>query len=274
MKDLYTQIQDAHDYIRRYTNIRPDVAIVLGTGLGHFSDNLTDSVTIAYSDIPHFPTSTVESHAGKLLIGKIGKSNVVVMAGRFHYYEGYSAREITFPIRVMEALGADQIILTNAAGGVNPHFCEGEIVCVTDHINMMPEHPLRGPNDDRLGLRFPDMLHVYDDQMRSKFDEISSALSIPIKHGVYLGWQGPTLETPAEYKLARILGADVLGMSTVPEVIVAHHAGMRICVFSIVSNVCYPASRQKVTTIENVIKVVNSSAHQLDKLLEHYLTSL
>lgn len=274
MKDLFSQIQEALDHIRTYTDIKPKVAIVLGTGLGSFVEKIREPIEIPYAQIPHFPVSTVESHAGKLVIGKIGSTEVVVMAGRFHYYEGYSTKEITFPIRVMKAIGAEQIILTNAAGGLNPHFSEGEIVSITDHINMMPEHPLRGPNDDRLGLRFPDMLHVYDTEMKSKFEAIAKSIEVPLKHGIYLGWQGPTLETPAEYKLARILGADVLGMSTVPEVIVAHHAGMRIAVFSIVSNVCFPISKIRVTTLEDVIRVVNTAAKKLDAILEEYLLAL
>jgi purine-nucleoside phosphorylase len=274
MDNLYQQIIEATSYIKRYTSIAPQVAVVLGTGLGRFTDRVEILNEIPYSDIPHFPTSTVEGHAGKLILGKIGQLPIVVMAGRFHYYEGYSAKRLTFPIRVLKALGAERIILTNASGAVNPYYKEGEIVCVTDHINMFPDHPLRGDNDERLGLRFPDMLHVYDSTMLEDFSKIAEELKIPLKKGVYLGWQGPSLETPAEYKLARIFGADVLGMSTVPEVIVAHHAGLKIGVFSIVSNICFPKSNLTVTTLEDVIRVVDIAASKLELLLVKYLQSI
>jgi purine-nucleoside phosphorylase len=269
----YDHIQESVLYIKSKVNTQARTAIVLGTGLGGLVDKLDNVTTIPYSELPHFPISTVDSHAGQLLIGTIHHVSVIVMAGRFHYYEGYSAHEVTFPIRVLKALGIEDIILTNASGGLNPHYHEGEIVCITDHINMAPDHPLRGPNDDRLGVRFPDMLHAYNKDLRDTFTKISGQIGLKLKHGIYLCLQGPSLETPAEYRMARILGADVLGMSTVPEVIVANHAGMRICVFSIVSNVCFPSSNLSVTTLEEVIQVVSRSALKLVELLDKYFES-
>jgi len=250
------------------------IAVVLGTGLGDFAHSLTDIVEIPYSEIPHFPISTVRSHHGKLVFGLKSGVPVVVMAGRFHYYEGYSAAELTFPIRVLKALGIDKMIMTNAAGGINPHFNEGDIVQVTDHINLMPDHPLRGHNDERLGLRFPDMLQAYDKEMILSFEKMADDLGILLRQGVYLGLQGPSLETPAEYKMARIMGADILGMSTIPEVIVAKHVGIKVAVFSIVSNVCFPKSALTETTVEAVIATVMKSVEKVQRLFDAYFEQI
>lgn len=271
---LFDDIQESCAYILSKVAVDAKTAIVLGTGLGSLVDRLTETMSISYIDIPHFPISTVDSHAGKLVFGKMCGVPIIVMAGRFHYYEGYTSKQVTFPIRVFKALGIDDIILTNASGGINPHFQEGAIVCVSDHINMVPDHPLRGFNDDRLGVRFPDMLHAYNREMRDTFTRLAADINVPLQHGVYLCLQGPSLETPAEYKMAHILGADVLGMSTVPEVIVANHAGMRICVFSIVANICFPSSHLTVTTLEDVINVVSKAADNVTKILEHYFKEL
>jgi len=250
------------------------IAVVLGTGLGDFAHSLTDIVEIPYSEIPHFPISTVRSHHGKLVFGLKSGVPVVVMAGRFHYYEGYSAAELTFPIRVLKALGIEKMIMTNAAGGINPHFNEGDIVQVTDHINLMPDHPLRGHNDERLGLRFPDMLQAYDKEMILLFEKMADDLGILLRQGVYLGLQGPSLETPAEYKMARIMGADILGMSTIPEVIVAKHVGIKVAVFSIVSNVCFPKSALTETTVEAVIATVMKSVEKVQRLFDAYFEQI
>jgi purine-nucleoside phosphorylase len=270
MKALYDQIEESKKFIQSYVRTGADHAIILGTGLGDFGNTLTDRIEIPYSNIPYFPVSTVQGHSGKLIFGYKGGIPLIIMSGRFHYYEGYSARELTFPVRVLKALGVSHLIITNAAGGINPHFAEGEIVIINDHINMMPDHPLRGENDDRLGLRFPDMLHAYDPVEIKNFMDISKSANITIRSGVYLGLQGPSLETPAEYKMAHILGADLVGMSSVPEVIVARHAGMKVTAFSIVSNVCYPPSEITETTVEDVIAVVNKSAINLQKILNKY----
>lgn len=270
MISLFDKIQESKTYIERILIPEAKIAVVLGTGLGDFAQSLTDIIEIPYSEIPHFPVSTVASHQGKMVFGYKSGVPVVVMAGRFHYYEGYSAAEITFPIRVLKALGVEKMILTNAAGGINPHFNEGDIVQVTDHINLMPEHPLRGFNDERLGLRFPDMLQAYDAEMVLSFGKIADTLGLSLKQGVYLGLQGPSLETPAEYKMARIMGADILGMSTIPEVIVAKHAGIKVAVFSIVSNVCFPKSAITETTVEAVIATVMKSVGRLQLLFDAY----
>lgn len=270
MISLFDKIQESKTYIERILIPEAKIAVVLGTGLGDFAQSLTDIIEIPYSEIPHFPVSTVASHQGKMVFGYKSGVPVVVMAGRFHYYEGYSAAEITFPIRVLKALGVEKMILTNAAGGINPHFNEGDIVQVTDHINLMPEHPLRGFNDERLGLRFPDMLQAYDAEMILCFGKIADNLGLSLKQGVYLGLQGPSLETPAEYKMARIMGADILGMSTIPEVIVAKHAGIKVAVFSIVSNVCFPKSAITETTVEAVISTVMKSVGRLQLLFDAY----
>jgi len=270
MISLFDKIQESKTYIERILIPEAKIAVVLGTGLGDFAQSLTDIIEIPYSEIPHFPVSTVASHQGKLVFGYKSGVPVVVMAGRFHYYEGYSAAEITFPMRVLKALGVEKMILTNAAGGINPHFNEGDIVQVTDHINLMPEHPLRGFNDERLGLRFPDMLQAYDAEMILSFGKIADNLGLSLKQGVYLGLQGPSLETPAEYKMARIMGADILGMSTIPEVIVAKHAGIKVAVFSIVSNVCFPKSAITETTVEAVIATVMKSVGRLQLLFDAY----
>ena len=270
MISLFDKIQESKTYIERILIPEAKISVVLGTGLGDFAQSLTDIIEIPYSEIPHFPVSTVASHQGKLVFGYKSGVPVVVMAGRFHYYEGYSAAEITFPIRVLKALGVEKMILTNAAGGINPHFNEGDIVQVTDHINLMPEHSLRGFNDERLGLRFPDMLQAYDAEMVLSFGKIADTLGLSLKQGVYLGLQGPSLETPAEYKMARIMGADILGMSTIPEVIVAKHAGIKVAVFSIVSNVCFPKSAITETTVEAVIATVMKSVGRLQLLFDAY----
>ncbi len=274
MISLFDKIQESKTYIERILIPKSKIAVVLGTGLGDFAQTLTDILEIPYSEIPHFPVSTVASHKGKLVFGYKSGVPVVVMAGRFHYYEGYSAAEITFPIRVLKALGVEKMILTNAAGGINPHFNEGDIVQVTDHINLMPEHPLRGFNDERLGLRFPDMLQAYDAEMIFSFGKIADNLGLSLKQGVYLALQGPSLETPAEYKMARIMGADILGMSTIPEVIVAKHAGIKVAVFSIVSNVCFPKSAITETTVEAVIATVMNSVGRLQLLFDAYFVSM
>lgn len=273
MSSLFEKISESASFLKA---IVPDIsgtAVVLGTGLGSFADKLEGKVEIPYNTIPHFPVSTVQSHHGHLVFGYKSGKPVIVLSGRFHYYEGYSADVVAYPVRVLKALGIERIILTNAAGGINPHFKEGETVIVTDHINMMPDHPLRGSNDERLGPRFPDMMHAYDKEWIEVFKNIASTLNISLRSGVYLGLQGPSLETPAEYRMAHILGADLVGMSTIPEVIVAKHSGMKVCVFSIVSNVCFPPSALTETTIESVISVVEHSAKKLLAILDYYFES-
>ena len=213
----------------------PKTAIVLGTGLGQLASEITDSFEIPYTDIPHFPVSTVEGHAGKLIFGKLGKTDIMAMQGRFHYYEGYSMQEVTFPVRVMYELGIKTLFVSNAAGGMNPDFKIGDLMVITDHINMFPDHPLRGKNIPT-GPRFPDMHEPYAHALIAKADQVAQKYGIPLQHGVYVGVQGPTFETPAEYRMYRILGGDAIGMSTVPEVIVAHHCGIKAFGVSIITD--------------------------------------
>ena len=207
----------------------------MGTGLGQLASEITDTYEFAYSDIPNFPVSTVEGHSGKLIFGRLGGRDIVAMQGRFHYYEGYSMKEVTFPIRVMYELGIKTLFVSNAAGGMNPDFRIGDIMVITDHINFFPEHPLRGKNMPT-GPRFPDMHEPYDHQLIALADEIARERGIRLVHGVYVGTQGPTFETPAEYRMFRIIGGDTVGMSTVPEVIVAHHCGIRVFGVSVVTD--------------------------------------
>ena len=214
---------------------KPQTAIILGTGLGRLADEIVIEQEIPYSEIPHFPQSTVEGHSGKLLLGKLGGKDVLAMQGRFHFYEGYSMREVTFPVRVMYELGIQTLFVSNAAGGTNPSFSVGDIMIITDHINFFPEHPLRGKNFPT-GPRFPDMHEAYDKNLIVLADTIAQEKGIKVQHGVYLGTQGPTFETPAEYRMFARLGADAVGMSTIPEVIVANHCGIKVFGVSIITD--------------------------------------
>ena len=213
----------------------PETAIILGSGLGKLVDEITDKYEINYTDIPHFPVSTVEGHSGKLIFGKLGDKDIMAMQGRFHFYEGYSMKEVTFPVRVMRELGIKTLFVSNAAGGMNPDFEIGDLMIITDHINFFPEHPLRGKSIE-YGPRFPDMSEAYNKELIRKANEIAAEKGIKVQHGIYIGTQGPTYETPAEYKMFRILGADAVGMSTVPEVIVANHCGIRVFGISVITD--------------------------------------
>jgi purine-nucleoside phosphorylase len=210
--------------------------IILGTGLGALADRISERNEISYDSIPHFPVSTVEGHSGKLIIGKLGGKPVIALQGRFHYYEGYDMKQVTYPIRVMQLLGIENLFVSNAAGGMNGSFKIGDIMLIEDHINMFPEHPLRGKNIPELGTRFPDMSEPYDPGLRKLAAEIAEKNNIKLQFGVYVGTQGPTFETPAEYYFFKIIGGDAVGMSTVPEVIVARHAGMRVLAFSVITD--------------------------------------
>ena len=213
----------------------PKTAIVLGTGLGQLASEITDTYEFPYSEIPNFPVSTVEGHSGRLIFGRLGGKDIMAMQGRFHFYEGYSMKEVTFPVRVMYELGIQTLFVSNAAGGMNPEFRIGDLMIITDHINLFPEHPLRGKNFPT-GPRFPDMHEAYDNQLIALAAQIADEQGVKVQHGVYVGVQGPTFETPSEYKMYRLLGGDTVGMSTVPEVIVAHHCGIRTFGNSIVTD--------------------------------------
>ncbi len=233
---MLKKINETADYIRSKVEEMPKTAIILGTGLGKLVDHLAEKQEIPYEEIPNFPVSTVEGHSGKLIFGKLGEKKVMAMQGRFHYYEGYDMKEVTFPIRVMKALGMDNLLVSNASGGMHPDFKIGDLMIITDHINLFPEHPLRGKNDKRLGDRFPDMSEAYSKDFIKKAKEIATKNDIRVVEGVYVGTSGPTFETPAEYRYFRIVGGDAVGMSTVPEVIVANHAGMKVFGMSIITD--------------------------------------
>jgi purine-nucleoside phosphorylase len=252
---LFDKIQETIDYIQSFVAFQPQVGIILGTGLGNLTDDLLIAYEFDYADIPHFPVSTVKSHKGKLIFGYLEGKAVVVMAGRFHYYEGYSMQQVTFPIRVLKFLGIETLVITNVAGSTNGNIEAGDIVFVRDHVNLQPENPLRGENDERLGVRFPDMLETYDKKLIQKGLRIAENNRIRATSGVYVALQGPNLETPAEYTFINRIGGDLVGMSTVPEVLVARHSGLRLLVISIVSNKCFPIEEIRSTTLESVIAV-------------------
>ena len=232
---MLEKIQETATYLKGQMHTCPETAIILGSGLGKLADEITDKKEISYTDIPNFPVSTVEGHSGKLIFGKLGDKDIMAMQGRFHFYEGYSMKEVTFPIRVMRELGIKTLLVSNAAGGMNPDFEIGDLMIITDHINFFPEHPLRGKNIE-YGPRFPDMSEAYNKELIRKANEIAAEKGIKVQHGIYIGTQGPTYETPAEYKMFRILGADAVGMSTVPEVIVANHCGIQVFGISVITD--------------------------------------
>lgn len=232
----YEQIQEAARFVRSKTRQTPSVALILGSGLGAFADALEEPDVISYGSIPYFPQSTVSGHAGRLVIGRFGETTVVVMQGRFHLYEGYPAEQIVFPVRVLEALGVKRLIVTNAAGAVNADFAPGELMLITDHINLTGRNPLIGANDERLGPRFPDMTEAYSPALRRLFTEAAAEEKITLRQGVYVAITGPAYETPAEIRMYRVLGADACGMSTVPEVLAANHGGMEVCGISCITN--------------------------------------
>jgi purine-nucleoside phosphorylase len=239
----------------------------LGTGLGGLAKAVKREFEIPYDQIPHFPVSTVESHAGKLLIGMVGGKRVVAMEGRFHLYEGYTLKQVTFPVRVMKALGIETLIVSNAAGGLNPQFNKGDIVLMTDHINFQGDNPLIGKNDDTMGPRFPDMFNAYDMDLRNLAIQVSIDEKIPIQKGVYVGVTGPTLETAAEYRMMRILGGDLVGMSTVPEVIVARHQGTKVLGFSVVTDMGLPDALEACSH-QKIVAVAEIAGPKLSRLIE------
>ena len=232
---MYEKIQETASWLKQRMTTSPKTAIILGTGLGQLASEITDKYEFPYNEIPYFPVSTVEGHAGKLIFGKLGGKDIMAMEGRFHFYEGYDMKEVTFPERVMYELGIETLFVSNASGGMNPNFVIGDLMIIDDHINFFPEHPLRGKNFPT-GPRFPDMHEAYDKQLRDLADQIAKEKGIRVVHGVYVGVSGPTFETPAEYKMYHRLGGDAVGMSTVPEVIVARHCGIKVFGMSIITD--------------------------------------
>lgn len=237
---LSSQIDEALAVVRARTRLTPGIGIILGTGLGGLATRIQVQDEIPYRDIPHFPLSTVESHAGRLLLGQLGGRPVVAMQGRFHRYEGYDLRQVTFPVRVMRAMGVKTLLVSNACGGMHPLWAAGDLVLLSDHINLLGDNPLVGANEEKLGPRFPDMSEPYDRELRALARAIAMEKGLTLREGVYVAVPGPNLETRAEYRMLKLMGADVVGMSTVPEVIVANHGGMRVLAVSIITDMCLP----------------------------------
>ncbi|HON18569.1 MAG TPA: purine-nucleoside phosphorylase [Salinivirgaceae bacterium] len=260
------EFRKATEYIRSKITSTPEVGIILGSGLGNLGNRIENAIKIPYQEIPNFPISTVEGHSGTLVFGKLGGKNIIAMQGRFHYYEGYSMGQVTFPVRVMKLLGVKTLFVSNAAGGLNPDFQTGDLMIIRDHINFFPENPLRGKNFNEFGPRFPDMSKAYSPHLIKMAQEIAAKNGIKTKIGVYVGSSGPTLETPSEYKMFRILGADATGMSTVPEVIVANHMGMEVFGMSVITNVDKPSDPEKGTTHEEVQDVAGSVEPSMTKI--------
>jgi len=265
--------QAAADVVRARFGARPDAAIILGTGLGRLAAEIDAAETIEYSELPGFPLSTVESHAGRLLCGTLAGKTVIAMQGRFHRYEGYSLQQVAFPVRVMRALGADTLVVSNACGGLHPLWNAGDLMLIADHINLLGDSPLMGPNDDRLGPRFPDLSAPYDASLRSLARRVAAEQGITLREGVYVAVAGPNLETRAEYRMLRAVGADVVGMSTVPEVLVAVHAGMRVLGVSIITDMCLPDALEP-ATVERIISVANRAEPSLTALVRGVLEQL
>ena len=253
---LYDQVQECLAFIRQRSDHQPKLGIILGTGLGTISEDIVVEREFVYGLLPYFCASTVASHRGKLILGHLHGVPVVVMSGRLHYYEGYSMQQLTFPVRVMKALGIERLIISNASGSVNGNIDAGDVILLRDHINMQPENPLRGNNDPRMGPRFPDMLHAYDRDLNTWAIARLAEYGLNGHEGVYLALAGPNLETPAEYRMANIIGADCIGMSTVPEVLVARHCGLPVFVLSVVSNKCFPIAEIQPTTVDDVMETV------------------
>lgn len=257
---------EALAYIQGVTAARPEYVIILGTGLGRLAEQINVETAISYADIPHFPVSTVESHAGRLLFGKLGGKNVVAMQGRFHYYEGYTMQQIVFPLRVLQANGAHTLLVSNACGGMNPNFQRGDIMCITDHINLLGDNPLIGANDNDLGVRFPDMSEPYTRSLIEIADQVALDNAIKMHHGVYVAVTGPNLETKAEYRFLRQIGGDVVGMSTVPEVIAAIHMGMKTLGISVITDECFPDALEPVD-MKHILEAADMAEPKMTKVM-------
>lgn len=267
MTTLRKHIDEAVGFLRTKTSMQPQIGIILGTGLGGLAKEIKQETVIDYEQIPHFPVSTVESHHGRLIFGTLGGKQVVAMQGRFHFYEGYTMQQVTFPVRVMKFLGVQTLLISNAAGGMNPQWRKGSIMIITDHINLQGDNPLIGPNDDSLGPRFPDMSGPYSKELTTLAEKVAIDSKIRVEKGVFVAVPGPNLETRAEYRFLRLIGADAVGMSTVPENIVANHMGMRVLGFSIITDECFPDSLQPANVAE-IIAVANEAEPNLTALMK------
>jgi purine-nucleoside phosphorylase len=267
MTDLRKNIEEAVAVLRARTTVEPHTGIILGTGLGGLAKEIQQERAVEYEDIPHFPISTVESHHGRLIFGSLAGKSVVAMQGRFHYYEGYTLQQVTFPVRVMKLLGVDTLLISNAAGGMNPQFSRGSLMIITDHINLLGDNPLVGPNDDTLGPRFPDMSEPYSKELITLADDVALDLKIRTERGVFVAVPGPNLETRAEYRFLRLIGADAVGMSTVPENIVANHMGMTVLGISIITDECFPDALQP-ANVDEIIAVAMAAEPKLTAVMK------
>ena len=268
---MWEQVQETVDYIQNRTSFSPEYGVILGSGLGGFTDDMEVEFILPYNEIPNFPVSTVDGHKGALVFGTVNGKKVVAMQGRFHYYEGYTMDEVTFPVRVMKHLGVEKLVVSNASGGVNQNYKVGSIVIIKDHINFMPDHPLRGKNDLRFGPRFVNMSEPYSRKMMAKAKEIAADLDITVEDGVYLGIQGPTFETLSEYRMVRLLGGDCVGMSTVPEVIVARHMELETFGISVITDM---GNEESIDTIshEEVLEAAKEAEPNVRKLIKELIT--
>lgn len=273
VEEFRSKRDEALSFLKEQTDLRPDYLVILGTGLGHLADEIDVEKSVTYDKIPYFPVSTVESHAGQLLFGTLGGKQIVAMQGRFHYYEGYSMQEIAFPIRVLKALSTDTLIVSNACGGLNPNYSRGDIMLINDHINLLGDNPLIGPNDDELGPRFPDMSEPYTERLLEIAENVALENNIKMHEGVYLALSGPTMETKAEYRFLRTIGADVVGMSTVPEVIAAVHMNMEVLGISVITDECFPDALEAVD-IEDVLEAAGMAEPKMTKVIIGVLEKL
>ena len=267
MTELRKHIAESLEFIRTKTDAHPKIGIILGTGLGGLVKEIKKEVVLDYADIPHFPISTVESHHGKLIFGTLAGKKIVAMQGRFHLYEGYSLKQITFPVRVMKFLGVKSMLVSNAAGALNPLFKKGDVMLISDHINLLGDNPLIGPNDDELGPRFPDMSEAYSKELIALAEQAALDLKIRVQKGVYVAMQGPNLETKAEYRFLRTIGADAVGMSTIPEDIVAVHMGMKVLGISILTDECFPDAL-KPALLEEILKVATKAEPKMTVIMK------
>jgi purine-nucleoside phosphorylase len=273
MSELRQQIQEATHVLRQKTSLEPAIGVILGTGLGGLVAEIEQEAVIPYTEIPHFPVSTVESHAGRLIFGHLGGKRVMAMQGRFHYYEGYNMKQITFPVRVMKALGCQTLVVSNACGGLNPLFAPGDLMIITDHINLLGDNPLVGPNDDTLGPRFPDMSEPYTKSLIALAEQVVLDEKLRVQKGIYVALTGPNLETRAEYRFLRQIGADVVGMSTVPEVIVAVHSNLRVLGISVVTDSCLPDALEPVD-IAKILKIAGEAEPKLTRLMKRVIEKM
>ena len=273
MKDYLVQIEEAITYIENNTNLKPGIGIILGTGLGGLADEIEIETTFSYKDIPHFPISTVETHEGKLLIGKLAGKAVIAMQGRFHFYEGYSMKQITFPVRIMAKLGVNTLLISNACGGMNPQYSRGDIMIIEDHINLIGDNPLIGANLDDFGPRFPDMSEPWSIELIDIAEKIAIKNQIKFQKGVFVAVSGPNLETKAEYRFLHMIGADCVGMSTVPENIVAIHSGMKVLGLSVVTDECFPDTLQPIN-LQEIIETANNAEPKLTLIMKKVIESI